>query len=58
VRRAAQIFTKATVDEQNQIARALSVELGSIVVDKDRKLSVGPPKPPVRRPRRDLPTIG
>lgn len=39
-RRAAQIFAKATVAEQNQIARAVSVELGGLVVDAVGKLKV------------------
>ncbi len=41
VRRAAQIFKKANVDEQNQIARAVSVALGGLCVDSEGKLRVG-----------------
>jgi hypothetical protein len=40
LRRASQIFSKANVEEQNQIARALSVELGGLTVDSDGKLKV------------------
>jgi DNA invertase Pin-like site-specific DNA recombinase len=41
VRRAAQIFKRANVSEQNAIARAVSVELGGLHVDADGKLQVG-----------------
>lgn len=40
LRRASQIFSKANVEEQNQIARALSVELGGLMVDADGKLKL------------------
>ena len=45
VRRAARTFVKATVSEQNQIARAVSLELGGLVVDAHGKLAVGAPAP-------------
>jgi hypothetical protein len=38
IRRAGQIFAKASVSEQNQIARAVSVELGGLSVDQGGKL--------------------
>jgi DNA invertase Pin-like site-specific DNA recombinase len=38
IRRAAQIFARASVSEQNQIARAVSVELGGLSVDQGGKL--------------------
>jgi hypothetical protein len=37
LRRASQIFLKASVEEQNQIARAVSIELGGLCVDPDGK---------------------
>ena len=37
-RRASQIFLKAKVEEQNQIARAVSLELGGLVVDPSGKI--------------------
>jgi DNA invertase Pin-like site-specific DNA recombinase len=40
VRRAAQIFSKARVDEQNQIARTVSLELGGLSVDQGGKMRV------------------
>jgi|GEM_PF-2388037 DNA invertase Pin-like site-specific DNA recombinase len=40
MRRAAQIFNRANVDEQNQIARAVSVELGGLCVEPNGKLKV------------------
>jgi hypothetical protein len=43
LRRAAQIFTKAKVDEQNEIARAVSLELGGLFVDADGQMKVGFP---------------
>jgi DNA invertase Pin-like site-specific DNA recombinase len=39
-RRATEIFHKANVDEQNKIARAVSVELGGLCVDANSKLDV------------------
>lgn len=40
LRKAVQIFGQANVDEQNQIARAASLELGGFYVDEDRKLKL------------------
>ena len=42
IRRAGQIFKKANVADQNQIARAVSVELGGFFVDAGGQLKVGP----------------
>lgn len=42
IRRGAQIFRRANVDEQNKIARAVSVELGGLHVDADQRLKPGP----------------
>jgi DNA invertase Pin-like site-specific DNA recombinase len=42
IRRGAQIFRKANVEEQNKIARAVSVELGGLHVDADQRLKPGP----------------
>ncbi len=41
IRRGAQIFCRANVDEQNKIARAVSVELGGLHVDADQRLKPG-----------------
>ncbi|HVR45286.1 MAG TPA: recombinase family protein [Candidatus Binatia bacterium] len=41
IRRGAQIFRRANVEEQNKIARAVSVELGGLHVDTDQKLKPG-----------------
>jgi DNA invertase Pin-like site-specific DNA recombinase len=50
VRRAAQIFSRAKVDEQNQIARAVSLELGGLCVSESGEMRIGfravPAKPP------------
>jgi len=40
IRRAAQTFKRATVAEQNQIARAVSLELGGLYVDESGSLEV------------------
>lgn len=40
VKRAAAIFAKATVAEQNAIAKAVAVELGGLVVDPNGKLKI------------------
>jgi hypothetical protein len=39
-RRAAQIFQRSSAADQNQIARAVSIELGGLTVDVNRKLKV------------------
>jgi DNA invertase Pin-like site-specific DNA recombinase len=43
LRRAVLIFNKANIDEQNQIARAVSLELGGLYVDEHLKLQIGTP---------------
>lgn len=43
VRRAARIFAAANVAEQNRLARAVSLELGGLFVDRDGELKVGKP---------------
>ena len=44
IKRAAQTFRNATVDEQNAIARAASLELGGLTIDAKGKLTIGTPK--------------
>jgi DNA invertase Pin-like site-specific DNA recombinase len=44
IKRAARIFGKANHDEQREIARAVSVELGGMIVAEDDKLKPGAPK--------------
>lgn len=43
VRRAARIFAAANVREQNRVARAVSLELGGLYVDRDGSMRVGKP---------------
>jgi hypothetical protein len=42
IRRGAQIFRRANVEEQNRIARAVSIELGGLHVDAEQRLKPGP----------------
>ena len=43
LRRAVKIFQKANVEQQNEIAKAVRIELGELTVDSAKKLQVGKP---------------